>query len=100
MSSFLLLELAHNFLVTVLKCVGENLALLQIHILSSGYVVLPCLLPVLLQRCCVPWQCVSGCLTGVPFQVVSILALVKHVPLHAQPQAHRIVESGLVGWRG
>lgn len=39
-----LLEVAPNFLVTILKCVGENLALLQI-LPSSGYVVLAFLLP-------------------------------------------------------
>lgn len=98
MSSLLLLELAHTFLVKVLKCVGEKLAWLQIQIPSSCLVFLPCLLPLLLQPCCVPWQCVGGCFTGVPFPVVSIRSLDKHVPLHAQPQAHRVVEPSLLAW--
>lgn len=40
---------------------------------------------------------VSG-LLGALFPAVSILTLMKHMPLHAQSQAHRIVEPGLVAW--
>lgn len=44
------------------------------------------------------WQCVPCCPTGVAFPVISVLFLVKHVPLHTQPQARRILELGLAAW--
>lgn len=94
-----LLEVAPNFLVTVLKMCWGKFSIAS-NTTSFLWLCGSCISPTSSGACSPsePWQYVPCCPTGAAFQARSVLLLVKLVPSHVQAQAPGILEPSLVAW--